>query len=247
MRNPKNLFYFQCIAAIGLAALLLFGAWYDFVIAVIMYVLMNSIGQGIVYHRLITHRSFVSPRWFLLFGSTVTTLAGLGSGLAWAANHLQHHRFSDSDEDPHSPHNDSKWHIYTHSMSTPVNMRYAAPFLRDNTLVWFHNHYWHIHLAWIITLAIVYPFGLISLYLAPAHLSWIVSCCFNIYCHLYGYRNFETRDHSTNNPWVALPTFGEGWHNNHHKNPGNWTTQVKWWEVDMLSWVIRLVRKNDSK
>lgn len=247
MRNPRSLFYFQCVAFIGLLALVFFGSAYDLIMTVIMYVLMNSIGQGIVYHRLITHRSFVSPRWFLLFGSAVTTLAGLGSGLAWAANHLQHHRFSDATEDPHSPHNDSKWKIYTQSMAKPVNIRYAAPFLKDSTLVWFHEHYWHVHLAWIAVLATVYPFGLISLYLAPAHLSWIVSCCFNIYCHQHGYRNFDTRDHSTNNPWVAVPTFGEGWHNNHHKDPGNWTTQVRWWEIDMLSWVIRLVRKNDTK
>lgn len=242
MRSTKSLLYFQIVAALGLIALVIFGSGWDFVMTLVMYILMNSIGQGITYHRLVTHRSFKSPRWFLLFGNTVTTLAGLGSAIAWSANHLQHHRFSDSKDDPHSPHNDSKWHIYTQSMTNPVNLRYAAPFLKDKTLVWFHEHYWHIHVGWIATLAVVYPFGLISLYLAPAHLSWIVSCLFNIYCHLWGYRNFETKDRSTNNPLIAITSFGEGWHNNHHKDPGNYTTKVKWWEVDMLSWIIKLVR-----
>lgn len=245
MIKGNQLLYFQVVALLALPFLFIYGTTIDFVLCFVVHVIMNLFGQVITYHRTITHKACVLPRWAFLLGNTAAILAGLGTGLSWAANHLQHHRFSDTDKDPHSPLFHSKWHIYTHSMRSDINMKYSASLLRNKTLVWFHNNFWNIHGVYIAVLLAVYPFGIISMYLAPASILWAISCAFNIYCHLYGYRNFETKDHSTNNWLISLLAFGEGWHNNHHKYPGNYTTQVKWWEIDLAGLVIKLIRKKE--
>lgn len=242
MKKSESLFYFQIVALIGLIVFPFYAQWYDWLLGLIMYLMMNTFGQGMIYHRLVTHRSFVCPRWYYMLANFTTTLAGVGSAMAWAANHLQHHRNSDTEKDVHSPHVQGAWWIYTRSMANPVNTRYMVAYTRDKILVWFHNYYWYIHLAYILLLLIVYPFGIISLYLAPAHLTWMVSCLFNICCHLYGYRNFDTRDCSTNNTIIGWLSFGEGWHNNHHESPGNYTNKVKPNEIDGIGWMIDRIR-----
>ncbi|MEM6692917.1 MAG: acyl-CoA desaturase, partial [Planctomycetota bacterium] len=74
---------------------------------------------------------------------------------------------------------------------------------------------------------------------AVLHGTWSV----NSLSHLFGYRNYETRDHSTNNWLVALITHGEGWHNNHHAQPRAAAHGHRWWELDMSWWVIWTLEK----
>lgn len=237
----NRLRYFQATALMALIYFVFTATWTNWIAMLVVYLFMSSLGQSMVYHRCIAHRSWVCPRWYYIFSNFMVTLAGIGSAIGWTAIHLQHHRYSDTDQDPHTP-KDSKLEVYTSSMAYPVNMKYAVGCLRDPILVWFHEHYWQIHLVYVIILLIAYPYGIISLYLAPAALTWLVSCLFNIYCHTSGYRNFETRDNSTNNRWINWLTLGEGWHNNHHASAGSYTTKVKDNEHDPLAWIIDLIR-----
>jgi stearoyl-CoA desaturase (delta-9 desaturase) len=69
------------------------------------------------------------------------------------------------------------------------------------------------------------------------HTTWLV----NSATHIWGYRSHETRDHSTNLWWVALLTYGEGWHNNHHAFQTSARHGLRWWEVDMTYWAVRLM------
>lgn len=249
MLKRNQLFYFHILTFSTLPFFFYYGSSIDFILAGIVYFFMGVIGQATIYHRSITHKAFVAKQWALIVGCVSATIAGLGTPLTWAANHIHHHRFSDTPNDPHSPYVDSKWKIYTRSMATDVNMKYAAHLMRNKTLLWFHNHFWHVHLIYITLLLAVYPFGIISMYLAPAAMIWFVSASFNIYGHIYGYRNFETKDHSTNNWIIAIVALGEGWHNNHHKYPGAITTKVKWWEFDPTAFLIKhffMEKSNES-
>lgn len=247
IRTTKKLMYFHIMAFFSLPLFFIFSNTIDYILAFIVYFLMAGLGQAITYHRLLSHKSFTAPRWFFLCGNLFTTFAGVGSGLGWAANHLKHHRFSDMEKDTHSPHYQSKWQIWTSSMASEVDMKYAASLIKNETLIWFHENYWKIHGTYLALLLGFYPFGVISMYLAPASITWLITCSVNIYCHIYGYRNFDTKDKSTNNLLIGYVTTGEGWHNNHHKYPGSYTTQIKWWEIDPLGWIIKLIGKDLRK
>ena len=72
-------------------------------------------------------------------------------------------------------------------------------------------------------------------------LVWHVTWCGNSFPHLFGYRNYETNDNSRNNAWVAIITSGEGWHNNHHAEPGSASNQRHWWEIDLTYLLLRLL------
>lgn len=238
----KQLYYFQATALAALLVFVFTADWYNWIAMLTVYLFMSSLGQSMVYHRCIAHRSWVCPRWYFIFSNIIVTLAGIGSAIAWTAIHLQHHRYSDTEQDPHSPHNHGVLSVYTSSMTYPVNIKYAVGCLKNQTLVWFHEYYWQIHFIYVIMLGVVYPYGIVSLYLAPASLTWLVSCTFNVVCHRTGYRNFNTRDSSTNNRWINWLTLGEGWHNNHHAQPGSYTTKVKNKEYDPLAWIINRIR-----
>jgi fatty-acid desaturase len=71
------------------------------------------------------------------------------------------------------------------------------------------------------------------------HVTWAV----NSVCHMWGYRNYETRDNSRNSWWVALLTFGEGWHNNHHADQRSARHGHKWYEFDMSWLTIRAMER----
>jgi stearoyl-CoA desaturase (delta-9 desaturase) len=241
-----SLLAFQALALLGLVLFCLTAGWQDWVAAFVVHRLMISIGEGIIYHRLLAHKSFDCPRWFLIFGSFWATLAGIGSGVAWTANHGAHHRHADTAQDPHSPWYKRLSWLYVWQGTYPVSARYAAHLLRNPTVTFFHQYYWHIHVAYAIILAVVYPYGLLSMYLAPAHLAWLSGpVMFNYLAHKSGYRNFDTQDQSRNNIWLGLWSFGEGWHNNHHANPGSYTTSYRWWELDINGIIIKLVGKNE--
>ena len=147
----NQLRYFQTVALAALVYFIFTASWYHWVSMLTVYLFMSSFGQSMVYHRCIAHRSWVCPRWYFLFSNFVVTLAGIGSAIGWTAIHLQHHRFSDTDQDPHSPKN-GVMSVYTHSMTYPVNLKYAVGCLKDKTLVWFHEYYWQIHLIYVTLL-----------------------------------------------------------------------------------------------
>jgi stearoyl-CoA desaturase (delta-9 desaturase) len=88
----------------------------------------------------------------------------------------------------------------------------------------------------------VYPFGVVSLYLAPIALNWIVSGLINNLTHITGYRNFDTKDNSGNMLTLGYISFGEGWHNNHHADPKNPRYGYKWWELDFSHFLIKLIQ-----
>jgi stearoyl-CoA desaturase (delta-9 desaturase) len=203
------------------------------------YVFAN-IGLEIGYHRLFAHRSFKTAQWKENLLAFIGLYGAFGPSLTWTANHRVHHKHSDRDGDPH-PASEGWRTFFWANDKVPIAPTVVKDLLRNPVHKFIRNHYFKI---WIITLiigAVLIPKFTLYFLVLPGATGLLSAAAINILCHKIGYRNFETRDQSTNSILVNLYAMfgGSGWHNNHHANPGNWTTKVKWWETDLDGWVIK--------
>jgi fatty-acid desaturase len=229
---------------VGAVAAIFFFSWPAFFTAVGLYWASLSLGIGMGYHRLLTHRSYRAPKWLEYSLAVCGTLALEGGPVFWVATHRIHHQHSDKDGDPHTP-RDGKWwaHIIwmlvgesTHCDSAACE-RYAPDMAKDRFYVWLTNY----HCVPLIILGVALlaigglPFLLWGLFFrvtAGQHATWMV----NSLTHIWGGRRFATRDNSRNNWFVALLSFGEGWHNNHHAHPTSARHGLAWYEID-ITWI----------
>jgi fatty-acid desaturase len=203
------------------------------------------------YHRLLTHRGYKTPKWVEYFLTVCATLALEGGPIFWVATHRIHHQFSDEEGDPHSP-IDGKW--WSHmgwilmgkSMhhDTTTLARYVPDLTQDKVHVWLTKyHYVPSIILGVILFAIGgWPWllwGMFARIVVGLHATWMV----NSVTHLWGSRRFATKDLSTNNLLVAVLTFGEGWHNNHHAHPVSARHGLRWYEIDMNWYGIWALKK----
>jgi sn-2 palmitoyl-lipid 9-desaturase len=232
---------------LGCLAAPFFFSWQAIGLALVAYWLTSSVGVCLGYHRYLTHKSFKLSKP-AEFGVLLCSVAsGEGSPLMWAATHRLHHQRSDQEGDPHSP-LEGKWWAHmawlfvNHSKEQrDVLYRRYVPDLVDQPMMRFFEKTYGLWLI-VIGVALLAIGGIPALLWAMCvrmviayHSTWFV----NSATHLWGYRNYETRDESRNLWWVALLAFGEGWHNNHHAHPSTARAGHRWWEVDMTFWVIR--------
>ena len=235
----------------GAIAALFFFSWKALAVALMLHWCGIGFGISMGYHRLLTHRSYKVPKWMEYFFSVCGTLTLEGGPIFWVATHRIHHQFSDRDGDPHSPHDGGFWaHMgwlltgESHHADTKTMSKYAPDLAKDPVHVWLNNYHWAPLV--VSSLALLY-FGGISYLLwgtfvrvtLGLHFTWLV----NSATHMWGPRRFATRDDSRNNWWVALLTFGEGWHNNHHAHPTSARHGLAWFEFDMSWCQIWLLRK----
>jgi fatty-acid desaturase len=225
---------------LGALAALFFFTWKAFFLAIILWWVSGSLGIGMGYHRLLTHRGYKTPKWVEYFLTVCATLTLEGGPIFWVATHRIHHRFSDHEGDPHSP-LDGKWwsHMGWILMGrslhhdTTIQSHYVPDLTKDRFHVWItkYNYVPLIALAIMVFAAGGLPFLLWGIFLRTVfglHATWLV----NSATHSWGSRRFATHDHSTNSWWVALLTWGEGWHNNHHAHPVSARHGLRWYEVD---------------
>jgi stearoyl-CoA desaturase (delta-9 desaturase) len=185
--------------------------------------------------------------YFLTFCGT---LALEGGPIFWVATHRIHHQKSDREGDPHTPREGTWWAhmgwIITGQglhHDAAVLARYAPDLSRDRVHVWLSNWHWISNV--VVGLALLafggwsyVMWGIFFRTTFGLHCTWLV----NSATHLWGSRRFETRDDSTNNWWVALLSFGEGWHNNHHAHPTSARHGLAWYEVDLNWYAIRTMQ-----
>jgi stearoyl-CoA desaturase (delta-9 desaturase) len=244
--NCANLFWITAVHLVSVAAFFYF-SWTNLTVLLIGIFVLAPLGINVGYHRLLCHRSFSSPRW--LRNSLALTGAFIGGGppVHWVAMHRVHHRFSDTEKDPHNSHR-GFW--YSHIMHLFVKdelendenylEKYAPDLTSDPFFKWL-NRYW-IYLAFS-TLPLLYLAGGIGLVLWGGFLrlalTWHIMWFVNSAAHMWGYRNYETKDKTVNCWWVGLISAGEGWHNNHHANPSCAAHGHKWWEFDLSFLFIR--------
>jgi len=199
-----------------------------------------NLGIEIGYHRLLSHRSFTTSLWkenILLF---LGVFAAYGSPLTWAANHRVHHKNSDKENDPH-PSTETVKTFFWYNDPITINPMSIKDLLKKPFVKFLHYNYFKIYFSGLaFFLLTTGPEFTLWFFIMPGAMTLINGAVINIICHRFGYRNFETTDHSRNNWLVNLySTGGSGWHNNHHKNPGSYTTKVRWWEWDFDGWIIK--------
>ena len=235
----------------------------DIAVLAVLY-LLTGIGITVGYHRLLTHRAFQTRRWLRYTFAVLGSMALQGPVIDWVADHRKHHTFADEDGDPHSPHAGQGagvrgmvvglWHAHvgwlfsTHGQAS--SRRFAPDLLEDPGMRRINRVF---PLLALLTLAI--PFllgfalsggsllaggvsallwgGLVRIFLVH-HITWSI----NSICHFFGRRRFRTDDESTNVFWLALPSFGEAWHHNHHAFPRSAFHGLRWYELDPSGWLI---------
>jgi stearoyl-CoA desaturase (delta-9 desaturase) len=234
----------------AIAALFVF-SWQNFWTAVFLYWVATGLGISLGYHRLHTHRSYRAPRLLEYFFAICGCLTLEGGPITWVATHRIHHQKSDHEGDPHSPRDGMWWShvgwiLFGESLDrlTGIVCKYAPDLGKDRFYVWINRYFWVplVALAAIL-LAIggwpLFLWGICLRVVFGLHTTWLV----NSATHLWGGRRFATRDDSRNNWWVALLTFGEGWHNNHHAHPTSARHGLAWYEFDP-SWItLKILRK----
>jgi stearoyl-CoA desaturase (delta-9 desaturase) len=211
-----------------------------------MYFVTGCLGITVTFHRFLSHKSFKTHPVFVKLGTLFGTLGGVGSTIGWVSVHRQHHRFSDKYDDPHSPKFGFLRSFYG-SVLAEVKVRYVADLLRDPFQVNVHKYYWTINFTWAVLLLLIGGFELwMTLHVFPSFILWTTMGAVNTLGHMWGYKNYENlRDDSRNNWLAAAIAWGEGWHNNHHGAPADWSFQRKWWEFDVSKQVIKLIKQND--
>jgi fatty-acid desaturase len=246
-KNASIVLSFHALAVVAL----FYFSWSNLIVFLILNWMTASLGIGIGYHRLLTHRGFKTPKW-LEYGLTMLGCLAIQDGaVKWVATHRIHHSHTETERDPHSPRQGGVWaHVgwvllgdaQEHDAATLS--RYAPDLLKDRFHVLLARYY---VLPSIILGVILFAVGgwtmvLWGIFLRTVvgwHETWLV----NSATHLWGTRRFETKDDSTNNALIAFFSFGEGWHNNHHAHPTSARHGLKWYELDLNWLTIKLLEK----
>lgn len=236
---------FIAIAGLHVACLLapFYFTWGALGIAVLLWWAAGSLGICMGYHRLLTHRSFKTPKLFEYFLTTLGSLNWQGGPVKWVGTHRLHHKESDTDKDPHSPMHGFSWaHVLWCFVKDPAGRdpRKLAPDLeRDRVHALLDRFFWVPQVALAVVLYALgglpwVIWGVAVRTVFSYHATWFV----NSASHYWGYRNYETREESRNNWWVALISWGEGWHNNHHAHQRSAAHGLRWFEIDVTYWMI---------
>ena len=244
-----------------------FFSWAGVVAFWVGVVVFGQIGIPVCYHRQLTHRSFKTPKWLERSFVVLALCSAQETPAKWVAWHRKHHGNTDEEEDPHTPLVNFIWShvgwlcVKTQSR-TPMSFyeKYSRDILQDPFYMYLERSraafawIYLLHalayflVAWAISFAVmgsnasavqmassILVWGVLARTVYVWHITWSV----NSLSHIFGYRNFDTADHSRNNWFVALITGGEGWHNNHHADQAAASVQTRWWEFDLNYYFIK--------
>ena len=217
--------------------------WHDLAVLALMYVI-TGLGITVGYHRMLTHRSFQTYKPLEYLWAFLGSMAVQGPVIAWVADHRKHHAHTDAEGDPHSPHvghgdgvlgalrglwyAHMGWLFDAHGRAD--GEKYARDLVEDRGMTLMSRQFLSIVLIGLLIPAglgylltggtlkgaitgLIWG-GLVRIFMLH-HVTWSI----NSVCHFFGRRRFDVEDHSTNVFWLALPSFGESWHHNHHAFP----------------------------
>ena len=240
--------------------------WSDVAVFGLMY-LLSGFGVTVGFHRMLTHRAFQTHKLTRYVFAFLGMLSVQGPVIDWVADHRKHHAHTDVEGDPHSPHVGhghgvagalkGLWHAHvgwlwrTHGEAS--GRKYARDLVEDPTMRALNRRFPLVVLvslglpallgglltmSWQGALTGYIWGGFVRIFLQH-HVTWSV----NSVCHFFGRRRFDVEDQSTNVFWLALPSFGESWHHNHHAFPRSASHGLRWWEVDPSAMLIRAMRR----
>ena len=235
-------------------------SWSAVCVAFLLYIVRMFAITGF-YHRYFSHKAFKTNRfWQFIFGALGNASVQRGP-LWWAAHHRHHHRYTDQEQDVHSPSRHGFWwsHIgwLTSRANFPTNYRYVAEWGKYPELRWLNR--FDTAVPVLLALAL-YVFGALLERFAPQlgtsgmqMLIWgffisttvllHATVTINSLDHMYGSRRYDTPDTSRNNVWLAVITLGEGWHNNHHHYAVSARQGFFWWEFDITYYMLVLLAR----
>ena len=228
----------------------LFGTLYTgittqaFICFVFLY-LVRMFGVTAGYHRYFSHRSFKTSRFFAFLLALLAQSSTQKGVIWWARNHRHHHRFSDKEEDIHSPIHHGFWNSHLgwiFAQRTYVAHRNVADLERVPELRFLNKYP-------MIPVVILGAFVFFTLDLSSFFFGFFMSTVFllhgtftiNSLSHIWGSQRYHTSDDSRNNFFLALVTLGEGWHNNHHRYMRSVRQGFYWWEIDITFYVLKVV------
>ena len=225
----------------------------------------TALGVSTGFHRLLTHRSFATYKPVRMLLTVLGTMGAEGPPLIWTAHHRKHHQCSDKEGDPHSPYGVGTaevtlkgfWRSHLGWLMNPdlssKLMRYVPDLVREKEMRWISQHFLSIVVAGLLL-----P-GLIAFALTGSVTAFLTGVLWgglvrtfllhhftygvNSLGHIFGRRRFRTTDQSKNLMWLAIPSFGEAWHNNHHAFPTSASHGMRWWEIDLSAIFIRLLER----
>ncbi|KAM0046002.1 putative fatty acid desaturase domain, acyl-CoA desaturase [Helianthus debilis subsp. tardiflorus] len=240
------------VGMLGVHLLALFApftfTWGAFWAGFTTYVLCGMFGITLSYHRNLAHHSFKLPKWLEYIFAYLGVLSFQRDPIFWVSMHRYHHQFVDSEKDPHSPifgfwFSHMGWIFDSGYIFEKYQERKNVEDLKNQAFYRFIKRTYILHPFAFATL--IYVFG------GFTYLVWVVGVVaiwgyhmtflVNSACHIWGNQTWNTGDLSKNNWWVALVTFGEGWHNNHHAFEYSARLGLEWWQIDFCWYVIRLL------
>lgn len=212
------------------------------------------------YHRYFSHRTFRTSRALQFVFAVIGASCVQRGPLWWAAHHRHHHRHADTEHDPHSPSVRGLWWSHVGWFLTGEGFRTRWERIPD--LARYPELRWLDRYDTLVPVALAAALYALGTWLARAApelgtsggqmLVWgffvstvalfHATVTINSLAHRFGRRRYETRDDSRNNFWLALLTFGEGWHNNHHFFPGSARQGFRWWEIDLTWYGLRAMQ-----
>jgi stearoyl-CoA desaturase (delta-9 desaturase) len=196
------------------------------------------------YHRYFAHRSYRVHRVSQFLLAWLGCSALQKGPLWWASHHREHHRFSDTPDDPHSPHVTSFWWAHLGWILSEEHIDTPWESIQDWSQFWelrlLDRFHWvpGIVLAVLCYLVAGWP-GVAWGFVVSTVLVYHATFSINSLSHLFGTKRYATTDESRNNLFLALITLGEGWHNNHHHYQSSANQGFFWWEVDISYYLIR--------
>lgn len=253
----RILFFSGCVALIfSVVYSIIYQTWLLLLASYIWSRIVGFFANQIAAHRYFAHKSFQTSKWkhrFLLYFSI---LGGEGTPVSWSIIHRHHHKYTDTKNDLHSPHENiwlssflwqtkgTDWWLKEKNVRT-----LPRDLLKDKEIKFVDDHYYKIWLG-LSLLAISIDWKLLVFFLLAPVGQGVISAVFvNTISHwkIWGsYRNYDTLDKSYNNKWVAFYLGGEGLHNNHHQDPNRYDQAFKADEFDFGGWVVKkfFIEKN---
>lgn len=213
------------------------------------YFLYGCLGIVVTFHRQLTHKSYKTHPILVKVFSILGCLGGTGSPIAWVAIHINHHLKSDKPDDPHSPlYKGIKIFKLDYEANLDSTTKWRMrELVTDRFQQFLHRYYFLILAVYSLILFLIGGFWLmVFLHWAPALVTGVMSNVVNYVGHMphwFGnFRTYNLSDQSANSWLWAIPSWGEAWHNNHHRWPRRAYFGEKWWQIDISGLVIKVIK-----
>lgn len=229
-----GIFILQMIAYLSVIPMIMYASVHHYLLAIVFYFLFGGLGMIVGYHRLHSHRSFETPNWFEKMITIFATLSLTGPAIDWVAIHRAHHKWQDTEKDPHSPTHLGWWRVHFLTMFAEVSPRFAMDLIRNKFYLWQRKYYFYIIAAYAVLCLIIDPFMIVYGFLFPAFLTIFLGTLILSTSHREG----EAHDDFI----LGILTWGDAFHATHHEKP----MQVRLHKYDIAGWIIETFFKVKS-